>query len=288
MKILKILAFFPLLFCHPALAQEAPAYTYSPVTVESLSKFYWTNDKLYINNDTHIDNYLRINECQIYTDYRHNDIEWQKIRNSSREMIESQKAGFPVRFEFTQPLRLSEYDVNTHVFGILPQFQINGVRRFEVYSTNALSSICGTEDEIDGYPRGLAIEISRPLTITSVPADEKTAKRYIEMKNIAYTALDPDQQNQENLYHVRDAYLVLKIHASSYTEDHTADRGLNLAGVTATLEGYDIYADQQRTLLLHSENFLKRKEASDMEKQLIEEYEASKKAQEAPAPSTTP
>lgn len=284
------------LFSAPAMAQDDAQYIYEPITIEKLSQFYWTINKMDINNDLQIDNFLRVNECDIYNDYYHNEFEWKRVRESGRTFIGQHKPSFPTRFEFMQPIRLTDYDFKTGKFGILKGYQVNGVRRFEVYAQDTNANVCGNKDELPDYQRGLAIELNRPVVLTELAVEPKTAEQFIASKTDKFKSLDDESENKKTLYNSRDAYIVFKFYGYSYTGEFEAQKDRKkLAGTLATLEGFDVYGDRDRKLLLHSENYLIKRELSDMEKKLIEEYEASKRPQEtapaqpaAPPPVATP
>ena len=69
-----------------AYAQDAAApsanadYIYEQPTYAKLAQLYWALSKLDPKKDTDIDNFLLINECDIYKQYRSNEFEWKDIR----------------------------------------------------------------------------------------------------------------------------------------------------------------------------------------------------------------
>ena len=256
-------------FSLPAFAQEESAgesadetvdYFYELPTMKKLSQLYWALSMNDIENNKHIDNYLMINECDIHKDYFGNELEWQYIRNSAKAFIKANKESFPQRFEFIQPIKLGEYDTEHNRFDILQKFRVEGVRRFEVLSTDHRMEICDQPaQDVEGYPRSLVIELSRPFTLTHLNVTPEIAEGFIKEKLKAYEGLHASAQNEENLYDTRIAYIVMKVKIFAGKEMGMTKDGINVATVYGVLEGFDIYATQEKEMPIFSKSFRKRK-----------------------------
>jgi hypothetical protein len=238
---------------------EAPRYVYEKPTPDKLALLYWALSKLDIENKDHINNFMLITECDIYQQYSSNEFEWNKIIAAAQAHIEDSKKSFPLRFEFMQPLKLGEYDVNRQRFEILDPYKINSLRKFEVLSSEAREDICGVSagNTISNYPKGLVAELSRPVTLTHIPVEIKAANKYIQQRII------PNNKNtaltEEAKYYKRDAYLVMKIKVFAYKGEYFSANTGTLAEVLAVLEGYEVYADQEKKELLYSKYFRKKR-----------------------------
>jgi hypothetical protein len=255
-------------------------YEYAEPSVANFSKLYWALSKLDINSDLHIDNYMRINECDLYKDYFSNEFEWEGIRASARELIEQKQKSFPIRFEFMQPLRLGEYDLESETFDIMDKYEIDNIRRFEFYAKDINYEFCGTAKHLDGYPKALIVQLSRPFKLDKVKVDKENAEKYIEDKLQIFRGLPAKLQNKENLYDTRTAYIFMKTKVFSYESEEKNQINVYLANVFGALEGFEIYADKEKTHLLYEESFRKKKTISKMEERLRQEYEAKKKRQQ--------
>ncbi len=256
-------------------------YRYEKATIKNLSQLYWALDKLDINKIENIDYFMLINECDIYKDYNQHEFEWREIRKSGKKYIEDNKKSFPLRFELIQELRLKEYDLQNAQFEIEDGYKINRTRRFEVQALDIADDVvCGHIGNIPGYPRGLIVEFSRPFEMTHLPIPPEVAEKYIDQKMIAFRALPEQQQNANFLSSTRDIYLVMKVKIFSYQGDSRAREGMDLANVLGVLEGYEVYADQDRKFLLHSETYIRARKKSKLEEELIRQYQESKKKQE--------
>ena len=84
--------------------------------------------------------------------------------------------------------------------------------------------------------------------------------------------------DKEKLYETRDAYLVMKLKIFSYIEDRQGSK-FNLARVMASLDGYEIYGDLNREMLLYSENFKRKKKRSGAEIEMKKRYQQRLKEQ---------
>lgn len=250
----------------PAPVEENSSYTYEIPTVAKFSQLYWALSKFDLKDDQAVDNYMMINECDIYRDYFHNEFEWQNVREASRNFLKNNKSRFPLRFEIMQPLKFGEYDLKKKRFDVLPLYQIKGIRRFEVYAQDSDTPICGFNNNIDsrgamvpGYPRGLVVELSRPVLMTAVDVPEEAAKKFIKQKLAVFKTLSLDQQTTNNLYNMRDAFLVMKVKIFSYRKEVAIPDREPAAEVLGILESLEVFADTRKKTLLFSENYNNKK-----------------------------
>lgn len=249
---------------------------YDDIDIQKLSKLYWKMQALDLNNDVHVDNFLFINECDIYNDYFYNELEWGRIRNQAKDFILDNIEDFPVRFKFVQPLKLEEYDQSKEVFHVLPFYQLNGLRKFEVLSTDFKDVICSQKqnDSIDGYPRVLLVEFTQPLNIKEIPMRPAIARRYIDKKMQEFDSLPDTKKSKSMVYNLRNAYIVMKMKIFSYKGQKQIENGLQRASVYGMLEGYEIYGDRDLTDLLYFENFVRKAAEKPVDVRLKEQYEA--------------
>ena len=222
-------------------------------TVPNLSKLYWAIGKMDLNNNVHIDNFLRINECDLYLRFYHNDFEWEQIRDATREHIQSSLAEFPTTFEITNAISVGRYNEDTQAFEILPDSQISGLRRLDFTMNRVVDKgNCGNPGFIEGYPANMVIIMNRPLTLDSIPVKPQLAKLYIEESKRQFESLPPKYQIK---IYERLAYLRLKIRVLQYKETSSSISGDLRAVVFGRLEGYEIYADSNLLKPLHFKVF---------------------------------
>ena len=253
-------------------AEDGPAeiksgesrYIYEKPSRQKFSRLYWALGMLDLKNDTYIDDFLQINECDIYKDYYYNEFEWKSVRESGRKFLAENSNKFPLRFEVAQPLFLGEYDLHNKSFDILSDYQIKETTRIEVFPQDYADVVCindgsGRVVQLDGYPIGIVAEFNRPLNLINIPVPEALARAYIDEKMKGFKELDTNKQTQENLYSFRDAYLFLHMKFFAYKSQYTSRENYRLAVILAVLEGFEIYADRDKKMLLWSQDFRKKK-----------------------------
>ena len=240
---------------------------YSASNMENFSKLYWGMNMLDINNDVHIDNYMLINECDIYTDYFHHEFEWRSVRESARQYIMDNVGQFPVHFEFMQPLKLGEYDFEAGSFAVLKDYQILDMRRFEVVAPPAeLRSICGRKRSLEGYPKALVLDFNRPLRLTDVAVEEGLASRFITGNLGGIRQMGERFQTRERVHNARDAYIVYKAKIVGFKDVDLGGK-YDRAQFIAIVDGYEIYADQYRRVLLSAQDFRRDKREFEVNKE---------------------
>jgi hypothetical protein len=224
---------------------------YLKTTVQNLSKLYWALGMMDIKDDELIEQYLFINECETYSKYLHNDFEWTKIKQATRKMLGKNMAVFPTRYEIMQPISVGRYDQEKQQFELLPNSVMNNVKRLDV-SPNLGVPICRTNDDIKNYPRNLILVLLRPFTLKTIPVSPELAELYISSTQLEYVNVP----SSISIYsYKREAFLRLKVRFVQYLE--TIDyRGTWRAVVVGSLEGYEIFADREKTKLLYANSDL--------------------------------
>lgn len=266
-----ILVGFLSLFCfltvNPSYAQDediidAEKHEYKEFTMESLAELYWRLDRPDIENREDIDNFMKITQCSLHSEYFQNEFEWQQIRDAAKAYILENKKDFPVRFEFMQPLRLGEYDLNKQQFEIQDKYQLKGTRRFEVVVQESGQKICDDSKQIPGYPGSIGIQFSRPVALTDIPVKKDLAEEYIAEKQEQFKNLNYIYQTPDQLMALRNAYIVMKVKFFSSQGLAKNQDGNQLPLLLATLERIEVYADQDKKTLLMSKNMTRRKRAA--------------------------
>lgn len=220
---------------------EKEQKTYLEPTVENLSKLYIKLEAIDLEDDRAIDNYLRINECEIFKTYINDDFEWPVIRESAREHLKSSYDSFPRRFEFRRNFRIGRYDLETQSFPILPADQIKRTRKIEIIYNEVSSNICGTTQPLKFYPKNIMLILNRPVNISKINLPEEVAKEYLkEVKR--ETVVDSRRRSRDDGV-IRTLYLRLRVNAVDFQGITISKEGGELANIFAVLEGVDIYKD---------------------------------------------
>lgn len=225
--------------------------------LRSLSKLYWRIGKFDISDDEAIDNFMMINECNIYREYSLNDLEWKRIRESTRYHISNSVDHFPSHFQTLVPLELGNYNEEGQYFEIKPESQILNVRKIQVVGVQDNSSgsegrICGvSKRRIKGYPEGLLINVLHPISFTRIPVSPQMATLYLQKVNEKYMKYDLRSRAR---YYKRMVYMRGLLSVYSYDNEgndaHREDKR-GLTPVIGHLDGVEIYANPELTLLLY-------------------------------------
>lgn len=232
-------------------SKEAPKDEYQQATYENLSKLYWAIGKMDLRNNDDIDNFLLINECEIYQRYINDDLEWEKIRDAARQMIVKDMPTYPTKFEVMIPVYLERYDSESQVFELADESKVEGTKNLD-FAMNFSRNTCGKSGDIDNYPSNLVLLFSRPLTVTSFPATPGMAEVVIEENQRRYEKLPPHLQVSR---FKRTAYLRVRVDITQYKETLKIQNRYLRAAVFTLIDGYEIYADPDKKILLYKEDF---------------------------------
>jgi hypothetical protein len=224
---------------------------YGIPTFKNLSKLYWALAMFDLGDDVAIDNYLMINECDLYRKYFSSDFEFESLRAATKETIVKNMASFPVKFEIMIPVGLDRYDTGTEKFKLDPRSHFIGSKRLEVYVNDVGAYVCGkNRSDIPGYPKNFILSLSRPFTLTEVPVAPELAQFYIE---------ESQRLAQKYTYrysiskHGRVAYIRLKVTLNQFRGYSKKTGQAPMADIFGTIDGFDLYADRDKTLLLYSQ-----------------------------------
>ena len=239
---------------------KAPSrYIYETPTSAALSHLFWGINMYKTEDDEAVDEFMRINECDIYKSFYGDELEWRSIRDATREFLRENKEDFPTRFEFVLPLKLQDYSEKRKAFEISELFKISSLRRFELFSTDYRRVKKCTRDHMltRGYPRGLVLEFSRPFSLTHVPVAQQRAYDYIKRKLQDMKSYPERHQSKKLMYDLRTAFLVLKVKIFTYGKL----LGLNnldvpMVQMMGVLEGYEIYEDINKEHLFYAQNYV--------------------------------
>ncbi len=232
--------------------EDEHAGEYLVPDVQNLSKLYWKKNTLDINNDTAIDNFLKINECKLYTDYYNDDFEWKRIRSAARGMLETNKDSFSDRFKFLLPVELGRYDSEKKGFPLENNSAFIDLRRVEMGGGNNSRDVCGDRLNIDFYPRNIVLALSKPFNYDFVPVDEHIAQAFLIRRKYEDYVLSNEHRLQG---FERIAYARLRIHLTSYQGSAKGRDNSILAVMFGKIEGIDFFEDPYEEKLLQSVNF---------------------------------
>lgn len=233
---------------------NAYAQEYKLPNIQNLSKAYWALEALDINNDQHIDNFLLINECEIFTDFISDDFEWREIRAAARAVLENEKESFPRKFRFLKEIRLDNYDFQKSEFPLYEDDVIRSTRRFLFQALQPQDEVCKQDfDNVKHYPSKLLIETGIPISFRAVPADQETAQEYIAYADEELRKRYGYETKLLELQNFRRAYLVFEVSFEAYKSLINSQKRGDVANILARLEKYAVYGQRNGGMLLYEQ-----------------------------------
>ncbi|MEM6781147.1 MAG: DUF4852 domain-containing protein [Pseudomonadota bacterium] len=230
--------------------RDAHGDGYHNPTLKNLSRLYWRLNVFDPQDDVAIDNYLRINECDIFTAYSKDEFEWVQIRNAARRNLLSPETLISNKFKFVMPIYLGNYLPDQGGFEIIKNSGFPNLKRIEFVSPYTSKKICNTLVHIPDYEKNILLILEEPLDYTFVEMDDHVAQAFILRKQ--YESEKIDEKLRLRRYQ-RQAFIRLRMTLHEY-QGNIKGRTLdgNLAIIYGTLDGIDIFDDRDQKLLLAS------------------------------------
>ncbi len=251
-------------------------YIYEEANIKLLSYMYWALGLYKTSDDYAVDEFLRINECDLFNKFYGDELEWLEIRQAAKKFIEANKIYFPTRFKFVIPLKLADYNKRRGLFEIQDEYKIKTSRRFELYAKDYNKKPCSKDFSISkGYPRVINMELSRPFTLTHIPMKEEVANEYIKETTKEYHRIYEERLRTARLkYSFRKAYLVLNIKIFAIGDILGLSRyGHPILKAMGILESFAVYKDSDFTQLFYKQSYISRKKKGKLNIRLKEQYE---------------
>ncbi len=235
---------------------------YNLSTLENLSKMYWRLGAFDFDDDMAVANYLKINDCKIFTEYLNDDLEWEEIIKVMKTHLQQESATFPLNFQFLLELHLGRYDPALGGFDLIDRTGFTDAKRIEVDSIDHDKEICFDPGTIKDYPKSVIILLPKPFTLDFLKIDEHVAQAYILRKKSEYSKLSDERKI--NAYE-RDAYLRLRVSFSQYHGNLRGDGSQNMAILFGTIDGYEIFEDSNQKRLMLSVDLKEQEKKASLE-----------------------
>lgn len=223
---------------------------YQPITMKSLSKLYWAIGKFELTNNEAINNYMIINECELYSQYYHDDLEWANLREATRQYLSDNLSRFPTHFEYIVPISLDRYDVEEEVFKLDPESAVINAKRLDIRTVRYQTKSSQTRDneclgrhQVPGYQEHLILALNQPFTITEIEVPPELADLYLQEAKAMYEELPASLKLSR---YERIAYLRMKLRITTYKEDIRDASGGTRPLLLGAMDGYEVYADYEK------------------------------------------
>lgn len=234
------------------IVEDKHAGEYVQPTLQNISKLYWKKNALVESNDTAIDNFMLINECDIYKKFFKDDFEWERIREAGRKMIKENKDSFPYKFKMLIPIDLGRYNMTRKGFSLINKTAFKDLRRIEIGGNSNRTSVCKNDNTIENYPRNLILILNKPFSYDFVELDEHIAQAFIVRQKYAKINRPRELQNKN---FDRLAYARMRITFSKYQGETRGSDNFPVAIMFGRLDGIDIFEDPDEKRLLTSVDY---------------------------------
>jgi len=224
---------------------------YQTASVQNISKLYWMKNKFSIDDDSAIDNFIFINECDFYKANYRDDFKWSKIRSATRKMIKEYKPTYSDKFKIVVPIDLGRYDIEKKGFPIINNTAFEDLRRVQIGGNHEY--ICDESSEIKGYPRNVSLILNEPFSYDFFSLDEHLAQGYILRNNMNRAELPPGFLR--NISYNRLAFARFRMHLVEYQAEVKEGADYLSSLMFGRIEGIDVFERADETGLLSSVNF---------------------------------
>lgn len=222
---------------------------------QNLARMYWALGMLDRNNDVHVDNFLLLTECEMYTTYKKNEMEWADIREASKKSLIQEAMKSPTLISVFIPLELGQYNVEGEYFDVKKaESGVDEARVIKTEFNRRNQGTCGKGGNIEGYPPNLILVLNRPFSLPRVPMERELARLFLSYIASKAKPVSESQRLKAQMRMKRNAYLefLIRIHGFS---DIVILPGMNYhAQVFAEIERIRVFADPKKQTLLYDED----------------------------------
>ncbi len=225
----------------------------------NLSKLYWALGMLDEKNDASVEQFLFINDCDMFNKFSSDPEQWASLKEATRQMLCKGKEKFPDPFR--NPAAGSDCRLRSgekRNSAVDPASGLANLQTLDI-SSNAGVDVCGSKQDFKSYPRGLTVNLVQPFALKAIPASPELVEFY----------------NKQKTYGKVMVYLRLKTRMGEYIDTAQGKGGWH-AVVTGAVDGYEIYSDAKESKILF---------AQDLPKIKLETLADKKKAEAEAAPA---
>jgi hypothetical protein len=190
-----------------------------------------------LKDDIAIEQFLFINDCDLFNRFSQDSDQWPQIKTATRDMICKQKDEFATRFEILVPISIGPVDKSGKEYSITPAISLANLKQLEV-ADNAGSDICGSKEDMKLYPRSLLLNLAAPISITSLPVTPDIAAHLDALKDLQKAST---------------AVVRLKVRIGKYLGTQQINGSWH-AVMSAAVDGYELYNDMDETRLLFAQD----------------------------------
>jgi hypothetical protein len=169
---------------HYALANEDEdelrALNYIPVDYLSFSRLMWKYRIYDFMDEDMVNEYLKIQNCDLYKQYSNNDFLWQGILNASQRELDYFASTFPDRFEVYAYIPIERYDFERSAFPIADDYRLHNAGAITIGVENITGFNNCVDVEIFGlFPNNIKFLPENKFSLTHIPAPPNEAEEIL-------------------------------------------------------------------------------------------------------------
>lgn len=129
-----------------------------------------------IRADDVIDDYAKLNECDLFFKFYDNDFKWNNFRKALRQSIRQRIQFFPIAYYYDAQMQLGRYDFQDKTFYFTEKSVPSNVNLF---SLQLIDTACD-QFGFSALPIWYGLVLDEPLTIRGLAMPEVEAKAFLE------------------------------------------------------------------------------------------------------------
>lgn len=160
-----------------------------PAHAEDYAKPDWTNllrtlvrfNALNINDDTTLDEYAAVSECDLYKVLYKDDFKWNKVRAAIRESIGQNLSTFPTSYAYQTELQLDRYDFQDKLFRLTAKTTLHNVNTFRIYKVEG-ESCDNVKTKL--IPTAFRAVLDTPVFFDGLPLSQPDAEALLQQMKL--------------------------------------------------------------------------------------------------------
>ncbi len=229
----------------------SPFVGYGMMTPVSLLNLYWKSGVLDPKNEPAIIEYIQTAACDQYQKKFKDDFAWPEMIKATRHYVMNYKKNFTTMFYVVQPIALGRYVPDEKKFQITESTQYRNVRRMFFADFQRMSALCPETSPPISAPMQAVVGLGSGFSLTSLPMEASFARQTISFIDDRLKGLEIKSEKQDRFAYVKFFYTIRGFDRL----DNGSDLNSLLKGptiqFTGTMDGYEVYADQGETFLMH-------------------------------------
>lgn len=201
-----------------------------------------------ISQDDVIDDYAKLNECEMFYEFYKNDFKWNAFRKALRKSIVRNAASFPMAYYYDNVVQLDRYDFKKKMFRFTEKTTPSNVNLFSMQLQDTACDASG----FSVLPSWYGIVLDDPLTIYGLSLSEKDAKSLVD-RMLA-------NNNEDRIVYVRFKIRITQVPYVSRMEDKKGNtigpmfQDGGSAGqikIGGRMDSVEFFEDSERTKMIY-------------------------------------